>query len=133
MVLNGTSSQEDTVVSANLHVINCKHLLVTAQILGSNASQKSQLSNDPFIAEIFGNTIFMPKSFALIYAHNETRSMDRFVKIGRRQTDDIVLTFDEIIVKKELNSFPQHEIEYNLPNVFITQIEFQLNVSFSSK
>lgn len=120
----------DTVVTANLHVMNCKHLYVNARMLGSEASAGTQLAIDPMRAEIFGEKLFEPKSFALIYAHNETRSMDRFFKIGQRQTNDTIVTFDEIIVKNEFNSFPQHEIEYNDPNTFITQIEFQFNVSF---
>lgn len=123
--------RQDTVVTANLHVMNCEHLHINARILGSEASVATQLANDPFRAEIYGDKLFEPKSFTLIYAHNETRSMDRFFKIGQRQINDTVLMFDEIIVKNEFNTFPQHEIEYNEPNAFITQIEFQFDVSFS--
>ena len=130
-LLLNQSVRQDTVVTANLHVMNCKRLHINARILGSEASVATQLAIDPFRAEIYGDKLFEPKSFALIYAHNETRSMDRSFKIGQRQTNDTILMFDEIIVKNEFNPFPQHEIEYNEPNVFITQIEFQFNVSFS--
>lgn len=122
--------RQDTVVTANLHVMNCEHLHINARILGSEASAATQLAIDPFRAEIYGDKLFEPKSFALIYAHNETRSMDRFFKIGQRQPNDTLLMFDEIIIKNEFDSFPQYEIEYNEPNAYITQIEFQFNVSF---
>lgn len=125
--------QKDTIVTANLHVMNCEHLYVMVKILGTEASMSTQLLKNPSLAEQRGDELFEPKSFALIYAHNETRSMDRYFKIGQRQINDTVLTFDEITVKNEFNSFPQHEIEYNIENAFITQIDFQFNVSFSSK
>ncbi|XP_055321222.1 uncharacterized protein LOC129577743 [Sitodiplosis mosellana] len=126
-LLLGEGVRQDTVVTVNLHVMNCEHLHINGRILGTEASVATQLAFDPFRAEIYGDKLFEPKSFALIYAHNETRSMDRFFKIGQRQTNDTVLMFDEIIVKNELSPFPQYEIEYNEPNVFITQIEFQFD------
>lgn len=129
-LLLNNSVRKDTVVTANLHVMNCERLQVMTRILGTEASARTQLATDPFRAEIFGDALFEPKSFALVYAHNETRTMDRFFKIGQRQSNDTVLTFDEIIVNNEYNSFPQYEIEYNEPNAFITQIEFQFDVSF---
>ncbi|XP_031638359.1 uncharacterized protein LOC116350645 [Contarinia nasturtii] len=119
--------REETVVTANLHVTNCEHLHVNARILGSEASATSQLAIDPQRAEIYGDKLFEPKSFAFIYAHNETTTVDRFFKIGQRQANDTVLTFDEIVVNNEYNNFPQYEIDYNDPNAYITQIEFQFN------
>lgn len=109
--------------------MNCSHLNVTVQIYGFGASATSQLFTDPFIAEVFDDEIFEPKSFALIYAHNATRSMDRLFKIGRRQSNDTILKSEKIIVTNEFNSYPQHEIEYTDPNTFVTQMEFQFNVS----
>lgn len=123
------TERKDTVVTANLNIMNCSHPNVTIQIFGFGASVASQLSIDPFMAEIFDDEIFEPKSFALIYAHNATRSKDRFFKIGRRQLNDTLLKSEKIIVKNDFSSFPQHEIEYNNPNAFVTQLEFQFNVS----
>lgn len=123
-------TRDELVVSGHLHIANCTSLNVTADIRGHNASITSQLSSDPYLAEIYGDKLFEDKSFALIYAHNETRSMDRMFKIGRRQANDTELHSDKVEVNSELSSFPQYEIEYNAPNAFITQITFQFNVSF---
>lgn len=128
-LLLGNGQREDTIVMANLMVENCQHLNVTARILGHGASISSQLAVDPFIAEFFGDRLFEPKSFALIYAHNRTRSMDRQFKIGQRQTNDTLLKFDQIPVNTDLYRFPAHEIEYYDSNAFITQIELKFNVS----
>lgn len=122
-------TRDELVVSANLHIANCSNLNVTADIRGHNASVSSQLSSDPYLADIYGDKLFEDKSFALIYAHNETRSMDRMFKIGRRQANDTELHSEKVFVNSELSSFPQYEIEYNAPNTFITQIAFQFNVS----
>lgn len=122
-------SREELVVSANLHIANCENLNVTAHIFGHNASISAQLSTDPDLAEIYGDKLFEDKSFALIYAHNETRSMDRMFKIGRRQPNDTLLKSEKVLVNSEFSNFPQYEIEYNGPNTFITQMDFQFNVS----
>lgn len=128
-LLLGNGQRKDVVVTANLNIQNCRNLNVTAKIIGHGATISSQLSTDPFMAEIFGDKLFEPKSFALIYAHNQTRSMDRHFRIGQRQTNDTLLKFDQFIVNNELDSFPAHEIEYNDSNAFITQIELKFNVS----
>lgn len=128
-LLLGNGQREDTVVTANLNVQNCRKLNVTGQILGLGASVATQLAIDPMVAEIYGDALFEPKSFALIYAHNQTRSMDRHFKIGQRQTNDTLLKFDKITVNNDFDSFPVHEIEYNDATAFITQIELKFNVS----
>lgn len=120
--------QEDTVITANLNVMNCSKLNVTAQIFGHGASVATTLATDPFMAEVFGDEIFEAKSFALVYAHNATRSKDRYFKIGRRQPTDTLLKSEKIVVTNAFNSYPQQEIEYIDPNMFITQMEFQFNV-----
>lgn len=122
---------DETVVQTTLNVLNCMNLNITARILGFEASVSSQLSTNPFTAEIFGDKLFEPKSFALIYAHNNTKSMDRFVSIGQRQPNDTLLKFERKTVTSDLSSFPEHEFEYNDPNTFITQIQFEFNVSDS--
>lgn len=76
-----------------------------------------------------GDKLFDDKSFALIYAHNDSRTMDRVFKIGQRQTNDTLLKNEKITVKNEFDSFPQQEIEFNDANTFITQIEMKFNVS----
>lgn len=124
-----SNENDELVITTNLHVANCKNLNVTAKILGTGASLSSQLSTKPYDGEIYGDKLFESKSFALIYAHNETRSMDRLFKIGQRQPNDTLLTFDEITANNELDSFPQCEIEYNDPDTVITQIAFKFNVS----
>lgn len=129
--LNQTNDdlRDEQVVSANLYVANCTNLNVTVHITGNNASVASQLKSDPMLAEVHGDKLFEDKSFALIYAHNETRSMDRIFRIGRRQTNDTLLKTEKIQVKNELTSFPQHEIAYNDAMASITQMEFVFNVS----
>lgn len=122
-------SRQDTVVTAHLNIRKCSNLNVTAQIYGHGASVATQLATDPFRAEIFGDGIFEPKSFALVYAHNATRSKDRYFKIGRRQYGDKLLKSEKITVNNGFNSFPQHEIEYIDPDSFITQMDFQFDVS----
>lgn len=117
------------VVQATLNVTNCKRLNVTAQIHGYHASIASQLSSDPMLAEIFGEDIFKSKSFALIYAHNETRSEKHYISLGERQANDTLLKVEEQIVTKDFNSFPECEISYDNPNAFITRIQFVFNVS----
>lgn len=108
---------------------NCLNLNVTAQIHGHGASIGTQLSTNPFTAELFGDKLFEPKSFAFIYAHNETRSMNRLLTIGQRQSNDTLLKFEKYTVTNDVNSFPEYEVEYNDPQAFITQVNFKFNVS----
>lgn len=126
---NGT--RKDTVVTAHLNIQKCSNLNVTVQIYGHGASVATQLKTDPFIAEIFGDRIFDSKSFTLVYAQNTTRSKYRYFKIGRRQQGDKLLKSEKITVINEFNSFPQREIEYIDPDSFITQMDFQFDVSRS--
>lgn len=121
------------VVQATLNVTNCKRLNVTAQIYGYHASIASQLSSDPMLAEIFGEDIFKSKSFALIYAHNETRSEKHYISLGQRQPDDVLLRVEEKTVTKDFNSFPESEISYDNPSAFITRVQFVFNVSAMEK
>lgn len=122
--------RQENVVQSILKVLDCKNLNVSAQIFGFGASVASQLSVDPFTAEIYGDKLFEPKSFAFIYAHNGTRSMNGLLTIGQRQTNDTLLKFEKCTVTNEMNSFPEHEIAYDDPQAFITQVEFKFNVSF---
>lgn len=122
-------SLEETIVQATINVTHCKHLHTTVQILGYHASVASQLSVDPLLAEIFGDDIFKSKSFALIYAHNRTRTEKYHISIGQRQPHDTLLRTDERTVIKEHNSFPEYEIVYNDANAFITHVQFIFNVS----
>lgn len=122
-------SRNEQVVSANLHIANCTNLNVTVRMTGNNASVASQLLVDAMLAEVYGDKLFEDKSFALIYAHNETRSMDRILRIGQRQPNDTLLVTETVRVNNELNSFPQHEIAYDNSMDFITQTEFTFNVS----
>lgn len=91
----------------------------------------SLLAFDPLAAELYDDKLFEPKSFALIYAHNETRSMNRLSTIGQRQINDALLKFEKITVTNELSRYPEHEIAYDNPNAFITQVEFKFDVSNS--
>lgn len=81
------------------------------------------------MAEIFGDELFEPKSFAMVYAHNQTRSMHRFLTIGQRQMNDSLLKTETKTVTNEFNSFPEYEIEYSDENSYVTQVEFKFNVS----
>lgn len=121
--------RDEYVVSANLHIENCSNLNVTVLVAGNNASVSSQLLVDAMMAEVYGDEVFEDKSFALIYAHNETRSMDRIFRIGHRQPSDALLKTEKIRVNNELTSFPQYEIAFDDPTAFITQMEFTFNVS----
>lgn len=123
--------RDEQVVSASLHIANCINLNVTVRMTGNNASVSSQLLVEAMLAEVYGDKIFEDKSFALIYAHNETRSMDRIFRMGQRQTNDTLLKSDKIHVNNAMNNFPQHEIAFNDPTAFITQTEFTFNVSHS--
>lgn len=123
--------RDEQVVSASLHIANCINLNVTVRMTGTNASVSSQLLVEAMLAEVYGDKIFEDKSFALIYAHNETRSMDRIFRTGQRQPNDTLLKSEKIHVNNAMNSFPQHEIAFNDPTAFITQTEFTFNVSHS--
>lgn len=125
---NDTKRQE-TVVQAVLKLNNCTNLNVTAQIRGFGASRASLLTFDPFASELYDDKVFEPKSFAFIYAHNETRSMNRFLTIGQRQINDTLVKFEKITVTNELSQYPEYEIAYNTPNTFITQVAFKFDVS----
>lgn len=122
--------REETVIQTILKVNNCINLNVTAQIYGMGASVATQLFKHPYVAEIAGDKLFEPKSFAFIYAHNETRSMNRFLTIGQRQFNDTLLKFATQSVTNDVNIFPEYEFEYSDPMAFITQVEFKFNVSF---
>lgn len=98
-------------------------------MLGYHASVASQLSTDPFLAEIFGDDIFKSKSFAMIYAHNGTRTEKHYISIGQRQPNDTLLRSDERTVIKEHTSFPEYEIQYSDADAFITYVQFTFNVS----
>lgn len=121
--------RDEQVVTANLQIVNCTNLNVTVRMTGNNASVASQLLVDAMLAEVYGDKLFEDKSFALVYAHNETRSMDRILRIGQRQPNDALLRTETIRVNNELNSFPQQEIAYDDTRAFITQTEFTFNVS----
>lgn len=123
--------REDTVLTVNVNVMNCLNLNVTAKIFGHGASMATQLTKDPFTVRLFGDQLFEPKSFAFVYAHNATRSKNRYFKIGQRQTNDTLLKTEKIIVSNTFNNYPQHEIEYIDPNTYITQMDFQFNVSLT--
>lgn len=110
---------------------NCTNLNVTAQIRGYGASRASLLTFDPMAAELYDDELFEPKSFAFIYAHNETRSMNRLLTIGQRQINDTLVKFEKITVTNELSQYPEHEIAYNSPKAFITQVQFKFDVSSS--
>lgn len=125
---NDTKRQE-TVVQSVLNLNNCTNLNITAQIRGYGASMTSLLSYDPLAAELYDDKLFEPKSFALIYAHNETRSMNRLSTIGQRQINDALLKVEKITVTNELSRYPEHEIAYDNPNAFITQVAFKFDVS----
>lgn len=118
-----------TIIEATINVTNCLDLNITAQIFGYHATIASQLSTNPEIAEFYGEDIFQSKSFALIYAHNETRSRKHYISIGQRQTNDSLLNSEEKTVTKDYNSFPEHEILYNDTTAFITHVQFIFNVS----
>lgn len=118
-----------TIIEATINVTNCQNLNITAQIFGYHATIASQLSTDPQLAEFHGEDIFQSKSFALIYAHNETRSEKHFISIGQRQANDILLNAEQKTVTKDFNSFPEHEILYNDTTAFITHVQFIFNVS----
>lgn len=119
----------EQIVSANLHIENCTNLNATVRMTGNNASVASQLLVDAMLAEVYGDKLFEDKSFALVYAHNETRSMDRILRIGQRQPNDTLLMAETLRVNNELTSFPQQEIAYDNSKAFITQTEFTFNVS----
>lgn len=124
-----SGKREDTVITANINVLNCSNLHVTVQIFGHGSSIGASLSKNQFVNRIFGDELFQPKSFAFVYAHNATRSKDRYFKIGRRQPgDDRLLNTQKITVEKGFNSYPQHEIEY-VDSWYITQIDFKFDVS----
>lgn len=121
--------RDEQVVSADLHIANCTNLNVTVRMTGNNASVSSQLLVDAMLAEVYGDKLFEDKSFALVYAHNDTRSMDRIFRIGQRQPNDTLLKSEKIQVNNDMNSFPQHEIAFNDASAFVTQTEFIFNVS----
>lgn len=71
---------------------------------------------------------FKPKSFALIYAHNETETNRRYVALGQRQDGDELIHHEEKLVRTS-NRFAQDEFLFEQPTSSITCVEFSFNVS----
>lgn len=97
-------------------------------IKGHGASLSAQLHINPFLTEIFGDQMFEPKSFALVYAHNLTHSENRFVSVGQRQLGDQLLKHESKLVKMA-TSFPEYVIEYEDDNHYLTHVHFSFDVS----
>lgn len=86
------------------------------------------------MTEVFGDELFEPESFALIYAHNESSSsLNRQIAVGARQENDIILKSETKGVSKDVtDSFPEYEFIYDDPRSYITEVQFKFNVSIIS-
>lgn len=126
----GIGLRKETVVSSTLNIFNGTNVAVWIRIFGFGASMSSRIFTDPFTVEIFGDKLFEPKSFALVYAHNTTQTRYNSIHLGERQPGDHLLKFDsKFIQRTSTTNFPESEFEYGQTNAYLTHIFFSFNVS----
>lgn len=121
---------KETVVSATLNITNGTDVEVWVRIFGFGASMSSRIFTDPFTVEILGDKLFEPKSFALVYAHNDS-SQTRYpsIHMGERQPGDHLLKVDsKFIQRTSTTNFPEAEFEFSQTNGYLTQISFSFSV-----
>lgn len=118
----------DNVVTAVINTINCTDTKTTVQVFVSKQGHLTSYRNSSFFRNIFGDRLLYPRSFTLIYAHNNTRSRNRIISLGQRQPNDKLLQFESKLVKV-INRFAEDDFQYENETRSITKITFSFDVS----
>lgn len=123
--VNTTSNNEKS-VQATLNLVNATKISVTAQIYGSSVTIGSLAMNSG------SNSQAKPKTFTVVYGHNNTQTRNRRIHLGQRQAGDRLLEFQHKNVTLPVNifkKFAEDDFVYYGKQQFITSIQFSFDVS----
>lgn len=115
-------------VKAVINVYNATDLKIHGSLRGID----SQLGDLFEKTTLWGlsSKVFKPKSFTLIYEHNQTQSNQRQVKIGERQKNDRIL--DTKVKMVTISSrFAESDFQFDDATKSITCAEFIFDVSLA--
>lgn len=114
-------------VQAILSIVNGTNFKVTATLHGSGVN----LIDVGMLMKAIGDKDATPKTFTVVYAHNQTKSLNRKVVLGKRQHGDKMIAFQTKNVTLS-SRFAESEFEYADKHKYITSIGFSFDVRVRS-
>lgn len=119
---------KEKTLQAMINIVNGTNVRVTVKIFGPSVSVLT--GGDLHLFAKHGQQT-IPKTMTVIYAHNTTKTRNRKIILGKRQSGDRLIQFESKNVTFK-HRFAETEFKYQNDKQFITAVGFSFDVRYFS-